>query len=159
MWIGMWGLCRAPDGGENCIYNWYINDTFFGGEDDNTLAWIAFVCIIVICIAMQWVVQCNCNSMQHSGDISPMSSAALHLSDPGMHCILFHCIAVRCTLQPPRWADGIVGKTDGSNRGGKTRKQNRFVEETTAGFSQTQHLRISSSSTSHCDQWTVPTNV
>ena len=55
-----------------------------------------------------------------------------------------HCIAHRAS---PRWADGIVGKTDGSNRGGKTRKQNRFVQETTPGFSQPQHLRISSCST------------
>ena len=33
-------LCRAPDGCENCR-TMHINDPFFGGEDDNTLAWIA----------------------------------------------------------------------------------------------------------------------
>ena len=68
------------------------------------------------------------------------------------NCVLVYLQFILCSAShaaPLRWADGIVGKTDGSNRGGKTRKQNRFVQETTAGFSQTQHLRISSSSTSH----------
>ena len=68
------------------------------------------------------------------------------------NCVLVYLQFILCSAShaaPLRWADGIVGKTDESNRGGKTRKQNRFVQETTAGFSQTQHLRISSSSTSH----------
>ena len=77
------------------------------------------------------------------------SSIALQIFYRCTFCItlrykVHHCIAHRAS---PRWADGIVGKTDGSNRGGKTRKQNRFVQETTPGFSQPQHLRISSCST------------
>ena len=77
----------------NCI-PMHITDSFFGGEDENALGWIAVKCISVNCIAMPRVLQCNCNLMQCRYFTDVQRVASFRWPDCiGLYSSVLHCTA------------------------------------------------------------------
>ena len=86
----------------------HITDSFFGGEDENALGWIAVLFIILNCITMPRVVQCNCNLMQCRYFTDVQRVASFRWPDCiGLYSVVLHCtassVAVRCSPEMGRW--------------------------------------------------------